>query len=950
MSDNEGAFVDEHGETDDYVEIANTAQLPASLAGYILRDGDGNLAHLPDVEIAPGERLVLFADGTPEQGPLHLPFRLSSRGDALELVTETGSAVDRIEIPQLRANHAYARIPDASSRLTVCRYATPGRANGDSCGAPSPPELGGDVTFSEYSWPEPWPQLPGPLVLGELALAPAGFVEVLNVADTPVELAAYALHLAPHAPGLAWPQLDAGVRVAWPDARSLAPGERIVVSIDDAQVAAIAADPAFEGVVTLFSADGSEVVDRVDFMRWPEGAALSRVPDAFGRLRFCAVHTPGEANVDCDPVPAREVGDRLRHLYTPGDFEALADGGTSLSARGVKYVLDMDAGDVVHLLSSRAYALHYTFVRERIDGEPPLDRCDSQQSAVFYRGWVDFSNAQYRVTEGRRFLLGTLNAHAGNGLRTMDFAVSDLISGEQMLRAFFTTMRHVPDPQVWSLRPSEPRQIEQMLTVDGRAPIVGMSAPFRGLRYQPLTEGVGYGVLRFVPAAELDSAALGRDVIVVTDDVPNDIPLVAGLITEAFQTPLAHVNVLSKGRGTPNMALRDARDDAALAPLLGELVRLEVSALGFSARAATPEEAEAFWQQRDPEGARVAPRSDLSVRGVQPLADASLDDLPAIGAKAAQLAELGRVAASCAGQTGVPVPVQAFALPLAHYAEHFEKSGGRALLDRYLRDPEFRTDAEARARGLARVQQAILATPVDRELLAELEAAVSMRYGARRVRLRSSSNTEDLPEFNGAGLYTSVSAAIADPERRFDDGLRIVWASLWSLRAYDERELARIDQTQVAMGVLVHEAFLSEKANAVAISRNLLDPTRSDVHYINAQIGEAGVANPAPGVVTEQLVHHVRRASGTADLEYQSRSSLSGDRDVLTPVEIDAISCQLQAIHRHFRARLDPLGDNRWFAIDIELKLIGDERRLLIKQARPYSFGRAEVPADCRET
>ena len=63
--------------------------------------------------------------------------------------------------------------------------------------------------------------------------------------------------------------------------------------------------------------------------------------------------------------------------------------------------------------------------------------------------------------------------------------------------------------------------------------------------------------------------------------------------------------------------------------------------------------------------------------------------------------------------------------------------------------------------------------------------------------------------------------------------------------------------------------------------------------------------------------------------------------------------CALGAIHRHFQARLDPLGENRWFAVDIEWKLLGPERRLLIKQARPYSFGDSagawDVPADCRE-
>src|SRR5690606_39008613 len=103
--------------------------------------------------------------------------------------------------------------------------------------------------------------------------------------------------------------------------------------------------------------------------------------------------------------------------------------------------------------------------------------------------------------------------------------------------------------------------------------------PFKNVTFQPLTEGVAYGTLKFVPADRLYEEALGPTVIVITDDVPNDIPLVGGLITEAFQTPLAHVNVLSQNRGTPNAALRDARQ--VLAEHLGKLVRIDVNAGGL---------------------------------------------------------------------------------------------------------------------------------------------------------------------------------------------------------------------------------------------------------------------------------------------------------------------------------------------------------------------------------
>src|SRR6185436_3926661 len=81
-----------------------------------------------------------------------------------------------------------------------------------------------------------------------------------------------------------------------------------------------------------------------------------------------------------------------------------------------------------------------------------------------------------------------------------------------------------PHPRVRPRRRHQrPPDAHRLLRGDGpplRPPLlVGPNAPFRGLTYQPLTPGVGYGVLRFVRAAELATAPLGPDVIVVTDDV-----------------------------------------------------------------------------------------------------------------------------------------------------------------------------------------------------------------------------------------------------------------------------------------------------------------------------------------------------------------------------------------------------------------------------------------------
>ena len=942
---NDGVWVDELGETDDWVELYNATAQPIDLAQYEIGDGT-NVAPLPEYRLAPGEILILFADGETEQSWRHLPFSLDADGERVEL-WRGGSLIDRVVWGETAPNLSYARLP-GSTDPQRCEYPTPARPNGERCGPPPPPELPPEVTFEPFTWPEPFPAPPGPIVITELALRPARFVELLNTSSAPVDLTGYALEVAPHGPGLAWPARGQGVALAI-GTSSLAPGARLVVPVSETDVAALAGDPAFEGVVTLFSATAP--IDRADFMWWPEGAALARMPDAAGLRRFCNAITEGAANDPCDPLASRPIGDRLRHLYTPGDLAALAAGDTSTEAESVKIVVDMQAGgaptdplgDVVHLLAND-WELHYGFIRETIYGQPHLDLCEPDQAREYRIGWTEFSQREYFQVEGRRFLLATLNRWSGRSLSTLEFATGDMITGELMRRAFFATTSHTLAPSEWSVRPQAADQLARAQSVEGTLPLVDPNAPFRDRRFIVHSEGVAYGTLVFVPASELGQATLGLETIAVTDAVPNDVAFVGGLITEAFQTPLAHVSVLSKNRGTPDVSLRDARNAPELAGLFGRLVRLEATRAGIEVREASAAEAEAYWEMHRPTGELFVPRLDTSVTGLVDLAQAGLSDLPSIGAKAAQLAELARVVATGACTGPVPTPERPFAVPISYSWAHFIASGGRARLLELEADPAFRADPAVRAAGLAELRAMIEAHPIDGALVQDIAQQMRERWSGARARMRSSSNTEDLPEFNGAGLYTSVAVEGAD-EAQIREGLYAVWTSLWGLRAYEERRFARIDQTAVGIAVLVHPAFESERANGVAVSRDLTDPTRSDHYYANFQVGEASVTNPAPGVGTEAFLYRWGRAPR---IVYQSRSTLTTEPVLSTP-EIDETMCFLSAIHRYFQERLDPDNENPYFAIEIEIKRVGPARRLLIKQARPYSFGSLASTGDCRE-
>jgi len=946
VTDNDGVWVDELGEADDFIEIVNTSSKPVRLDDYSLTDDSHDPVLLFGETLEPGEAALFWADNELSQGRRHLPFKLSSSGDALVLSGGPCEVVERVKIPALPLNESYARLPDGKGAFVPCQYATPKRMNGKVCEPPAPPSLPNDLTFEAYTWPETVPEVVGPLVLTELALKPATFIEVLNISEQSVTLGDYQVRVAATGPGLAFPTDSEGVLVPWSGA-TLGAGKRMLLPVDATLTAALEASPEFEGVVTLFGAN-AQVVDRVDFMHWPANAALTRAPESSGQLRFCKEVTPGKANTDCDPIAKRDVGDRLHHLRTPQDFEALAAGGSEVGLQALKFAIDMEAGDVVHLLSEH-WALHYTFVREQIYKQPALDRCDPAQAREFRTGWGAFSDTEYFRVEGRRFLLGTLVKHA-SGLHTVEFTNGDVISPAQMRRAFFTVVAHTDNPKEWSLRPEGESQVERMRVIEGTVPIVGPNAPFVNLKYQPLTPAVGYGDLTFVSSEQLENTQLGPHTLVVTDAVPNDLPFVGGLITEAFQTPLAHINVLSRARGTPNMALRDARNHARIKPFFGKLVRLEVGPADFKIRQATAAEADAFWKAHTPSGPVVVPPLDDTMRGVQDLTRRGIADLPAIGAKAAQFAELYKITkehSRCNGGVPLNVPEKAFAIPVVHYLEHFKASGAEALLSELLKDPEFRADSKTHLAGLAAVRDKMLKAPVDPTFLSTIERAVRDRFGNARVRFRSSSNTEDLPTFNGAGLHTSASVELDDDQLGIEDGLRTVWSSLWNARAFDEREFANIDQTRAAMAVLAHEASEGEAAQGVAISRNMLDITRSSVFTVNAQIGEASVTNPAPGVVTEQLLYSFPPRK--PEVAFQSRSSLTEGEPVLTLSDTHKIVCAVGAVSDHFRPLLDPQKKNQHFAMQIEFKIERDKRKLVVKQARPQPIVAVDIPQDCRE-
>ena len=441
-------------------------------------------------------------------------------------------------------------------------------------------------------------------------------------------------------------------------------------------------------------------------------------------------------------------------------------------------------------------------------------------------------------------------------------------------------------------------------------------------------------------AAEIEEKVPGMRDIVVLNGSALDIPAVAGLMTTDFQTPLSHLNVLCKNRGTPFFAQKNIYTDPRIVALENELVFLEVLPDSFRVRKAEQAEAAAAWSKSRPKK-QVRLRANTTTRGLQSMSNLSNRSVNLVGGKASNFAVLQRIAKSGKGQW--IVPEGAFAIPFAYYVEHMRSSGADSMVQALLKNPQVRNDPQRLSAQLELIYERIRQHPVNPELLRLVEARVRNESPSLRMRFRSSTNAEDIEGFNGAGLYDSGIGIVGDSVKTVENAIRKVWASVWNFRAFQEREFFGIDQENVAMGVLVHRSFPDEKANGVAITKNLY----RKAYYgfvINVQKGETSVVSPPPDVICDQLICYsdsdVDFFKSKKIIEYISYSSLNEGKPVLTDDEVLRLTEALAEIKTYYFENIAGAAQKkayRDYALDVEFKFEGSERQLYIKQVRPYN-------------
>ncbi len=233
----------------------------------------------------------------------------------------------------------------------------------------------------------------------------------------------------------------------------------------------------------------------------------------------------------------------LRSIHSRAEFDSLAvvyDADTPYALPHVLFVIDRLDKNRIYYVDTRRYKFHKDFVNGTY--------------LSLERGQAFFENNYLRPN--RRFIMGTIAYQTPVRRWTFEFWEGDLIPPDQIKLAsdiinktFFTPV---------AFKPNSNRQDEASAHIEGLQR-VSQTEISKNQEYQPLNVAKGLGRIHVIPKLD-EHVEIGFNEILVLDEVPVQLPPVAGIITTKPSTPLSHINLLAKGWGIPNVYIKNAQE------------------------------------------------------------------------------------------------------------------------------------------------------------------------------------------------------------------------------------------------------------------------------------------------------------------------------------------------------------------------------------------------------
>jgi pyruvate, water dikinase len=626
----------------------------------------------------------------------------------------------------------------------------------------------------------------------------------------------------------------------------------------------------------------------------------------------------------CGNFSAQRAPDFLHKLDSRKDFDMMKGEPLAKNFNGIEcvklvYVL---AGKKLYYLESKRYRWHHLFTKEVLGDMDDLDQ---------------FNQKNYSNTSSRKYVLATFNYNVNTKNYFLQFAAADNPSDElvnelveKVKTSFFKQdqFKILLNSTVLLRRKKDLEQKHKVMTSDEL---------FKNQGYQAIYQGKTTGILKFIDADSMKQNRNYSNTILILKGNSNMIPVCKAVVTTEFQTPLSHICLLTASRKTPCAAQKDVFT-GEFRKLENKFVEITVGKETVTIKLADPALVKSKKSVK-----KLKLKVDTSTTTVADLLTLSYKQKSAYGSKVCNLAELKKIKHQ---KQNLNTPANAFGIPFYYYAQHIKKGKIDGLISAMLRDSVVMKNDSLIEKNLKRIRQGIKNVAMDATFLQKITTMCTERFGNKKTRFRSSSNCEDEANFNGAGLYTSETGIPSDTSKKIETAIKKVWASLWTMRAFKEREFFNVDHSTVFMAVLVHPAFDNEAVNGVAVTKNLY---RSyDFGFvINVQKGEEEVVAPKTGTICEQVVSYMNNnyadfynKNRTAD--WISFSTLSPGVSLLSSEELLQLTQQLESIKKYYYDlyRLWGKTEYRDFAMDVEFKILegpDKKRTILFKQARPYN-------------
>jgi len=610
-------------------------------------------------------------------------------------------------------------------------------------------------------------------------------------------------------------------------------------------------------------------------------------------------------------VHAQSSPRSLPTVTSQAQFDSISityDANTPYALPHVLFVIDRKDKNQIYYVNKKRYSFHKDFVNG---------------TYLSLESGKEFFDNNY-LKPNRRFILGTVAYQTPLKRWTYEFWEGDLIpadqiqlAGEIINKTFFVPV---------AFKPNSLRQDEASRSLAGVERVL-QSDIAKEQAYQALNLAKGLGRIHIINKLD-DHVEIGFNEILVLDEVPIQLPPVAGIITSQPSTPLSHINLLAKGWGIPNAYIKNAKE--LLKQYDGWWVAFETSRDNYTIKRADLNQLHEYERRLKERLDVVKPKFDLSETRLLSLSQQRKGLSIAFGGKSANLGEV-----MYAKLPGIVVP-SGFAIPFYYYDEFIKRNKIDDEIFALLNDQKFVHDPAYRREHLTSLRERIQKAEFDPALRKEVLQKVAREYAGKGLFVRSSSNSEDLPKFSGAGLYTTVPNVRG--EKELIEAIKTVWASLWNFEAYEFRERANVDHSKIFMAVLLQEGINSE-SSGVMISTDPFDKENAGAIYISAKRG-LGIKVVEGQRIAEQIIFRPRtnavqvltRSAEDSLLTFDENGGvkevpITGDRAVLTDDVIKRLVKATTEIKRVFGNR------------DQDIEWAYMKGQIFIVQSRPYIPG-----------